>query len=367
MPIVVEYGADPTLQAIAAARGSGAAVAAEQEWRDRQLAEQQYQFDQNEDWRMQQAALQDRLARYEMGNRTALGIAGLQQNAANNQLDYMLGQQQLAQRDEQLGVQAAVELQNQQQITDRTQLSQLGQIARQQQQQRFEAAMADRKAAEQWMRTASPRQLAQFRQNWEQTYQMPWTAPEDAMAAQEDQEVQARRQQWLGMLQAPDGSGELIVPENVADMLMNMEPEAAMGSYTKMLDTWTRRKKDEQDAAGAQMKAQESAENIRRDDERADQQLSNTQAAHEQKMKQTEMIHQQKMQQSARNAYNKAKADWLKLKNDPLATSVGDEPKPEDYGVTDGESQSGSQDKIVTNKLGKRAILHPDGSVTPID
>ncbi len=168
MAIVVDYAADPTLQATAAALGSGAAVANEQDWRERALAEQQYQFDQEYDWRTQQAALQDRLSRYEIGNRTALGFGQLQSNNYNNQLDYMLGQQTLAQRDEQLGVEAALQSEQQQQLTNRAQMSQLGQIARQQQQQKFEAAMADRKAAEDWLRTASPRQAAQFRQRWEE-------------------------------------------------------------------------------------------------------------------------------------------------------------------------------------------------------
>jgi hypothetical protein len=366
MPIDVVYGVDPTLQALAAARGSGAAVASEQEWRERALAEQQYQFDENSDWRLQQAALQDRLSRYEMGNRTALGFAQLNQTNQNNQLDYMLGQQQLAQRDEQLGVQAAVAADQQQQLTNRTQMSQLGQIARQQQQQKFENAMASRKSLEEWMKTANPRQRQQGVAGWEKEFQMPWGAPDEAMAQQDEAFAAEQRDKVLGMLQAPDGSGDLMAPEYVVDALLDLDPEKRIDAWNKIHDTWTRRKKDEQSAQITEMKWEETAADMQSDNNRAVQQMSNNQASHEQKMMQAEKLHQQKLQQTARLAFNKAKADWLKLKNDPLATSVGPEPKPEEYGVTEDASQ-GSEEKIITNKAGKRAILHADGTVTPID
>jgi hypothetical protein len=376
MPIDVVYGVDPTLQALAAARGSGAAVASEQEWRERALAEQQYQFDENSDWRLQQAALQDRLSRYEMGNRTALGFAQLNQTNQNNQLDYMLGQQQLAQRDEQLGVQAAVAADQQQQLTNRTQMSQLGQIARQQQEQKFQNAMAARKSVEDWMRTVGPRQRQQAVAGWEKEFQMPWGAPDEAMAVQEEQEMQAKRQQWLGMLQAPDGSGELIVPENVADMLMNMDPEKAMGSYTKMLDTWTRRKKDEQSAQTTEMQWEETKANMLRDDERANQTLEHTQVSHEQKLKQAEEQAKQKMVMDAYKNYQSARVKWATAKtaakNDEGKKSFGEEPKLEDFlpqeATGEAELEPGlGEGKVITNPAGKRAILHEDGTVTPLN
>jgi hypothetical protein len=284
MAIVVDYAADPTLQATAAALGSGAAVANEQDWRERALAEQQYQFDQEYDWRVQQAALQDRLARYEMGNRTALGFGQLQSNNYNNQLDYMLGQQTLAQRDEQLGVEAALQSEQQQQLTNRAQMSQLGQIARQQQQQKFESAMADRKAAEDWLRTASPRQAAQFRQRWEEKSGLSWNAPDEAMAAEEEQFYTAEREKLKGMLQAPDGSGELMVPEAIVDALMDLDKDKRIDAWSKIHDTWTRRKKDEQSAKTGEIEWEESKANMQRDDERASQSLQHQQQSHEQKL-----------------------------------------------------------------------------------
>jgi hypothetical protein len=367
MPIELVYGADPLLSAQAAAMGSGAAAAEEQRWREAQLGEQQRQVDLDYDTRLQLAALQNQEQRSARGQQFALGAATLQSQNYNNQLDYDLGAQQLAQRDEQLGVEAALQAGQQQQLTNRTQLSQLGQIARQQQQQKFELAMAERKSGEEWMRTATPRQQQQFRQRWEQTHGLPWTAPEEALAAQEDEQQQARRQQWLGMLQAPDGSEELIVPENVADMLMAMEPEKAMNSYTKMLDTWTRRKKDEQAAQTTEMQWEETKANMLRDDERANQSMEHTQVSHEQKMKQAEEQAKQKMVMDAYKNYQAARVKWATAKtaakDEEGKKSFGEEPKLEDFLPPESQGEG----EIVTNKDGKRARLHPDGSVTPID
>lgn len=348
MGIELNYANDPRLIAQAAYESSGAPVLEEIRRYEEQMGQRQFEQDRRFDLDAQQIALRDQLARYQMGQQAAQFGAQLQATNYNNELDYDIQSQQLAQRDEQLGVQAALQAQQQQQLTSRTQLSQLGQIARQQQQQKFELAMAERKSGEEWMRTATPRQQQQFRQRWEQTHGMPWTAPEEALAAQEDEQQQARRQQWVGMLQAPDGSGELIVPENVADMLMGMEPEKAMNSYTKMLDTWQRRKKDEQAAQTTEMQWEETKANMQRDDERANQMLQHTQQSAEQRMSQAEMLHQQRLQHSARLAFNKAKADWLKLKNDPLATDVGPEPKPEEYGVIEEKQISGPPKSITT-------------------
>lgn len=376
MPIDVVYGVDPTLQALAAARGSGAAVAADQAWRERALAEQQYQFDENSDWRMQQAALQDRLSRYEMGNRTALGFAGLQSQNQNNQLDYMLGQQTLAQRDEQLGVEAALQADQQQQLTNRSQMSQLGQIARQQQQQRFEAAMADRKAAEGWLRTASPRQQQQFRQRWEQTHGLSWTAPEEAMAEQEDTYAAEQRAKMVGMLQAPDGSGELMAPEYVVDAMMELEPDKRMDVWNKIHDTWTRRQKDAQTAKTMEIEWEETKANMQRDDLRADQTLQHTQVSHEQRMKQAEEQAKQKMVMDAYKNYQSAKLKWATAKtaakDEEGKKSFGEEPKLEDFMPQEMNAESQlepglSEGKIITNSAGKRAILHEDGTVTPLN
>lgn len=374
MPIEVVYGVDPTLQALAAARGSGAAVANEQAWRERALAEQQYQFDENSDWRMQQAALQDRLARYEGGNRMALGLGQLQANNQNNQLDYMLGQQTLAQRDEQLGVEAALQADQQQQQTNRTQMSQLGQIARRQQQQRFEAAMADRKAAEGWLRTASPRQQQQFREQWQRVHKLPWTAPEEAMAAQDDEQQQLQREQHLRMLQAPDGSGEMMGPEGMADLMMGLEQDKKADVVLKAYDTWTRRKKDEQAAKVTEAKQQEAVANMQRDDDRAVQVLEHTQMSHEQKLKQAAELAKQKMTMTAVQNYQAARLKWaaakVAAKDEEGKASFGPEPKLEDFMLPETESQLEpglGGEEIITNKAGKRAILHADGTVTPLD
>lgn len=284
MPIEVNYGVDPMLLAEAAAQGSGAAVAADQDRRNRQFAEAQYQSDRDYDWRVQSAMLQDRLARYQGGRQSAQFFAGLQSQNNNNQLDYMLGQQQLAQRDEQLGVQAAVDLNSQQQQTDRTRLAQLGQMARQQQDQKFQTFMAERKNFEDNVHRYTPLQQQQFRERLSQKYGIEYDAPEQVMASQAEEQQNAERQRMLGMLQAPDGSGEMMAPESVVDMLMQLPPEKQVDAWNKIHDTWTRRQKDLASSKQYEVKQQEAVANMQRDDERAAQQLQHTQEAHKQKL-----------------------------------------------------------------------------------
>lgn len=376
MPIVVDYQSDPTLQAIAAARGSAAPVAAEQDWRERQLAEQQYQFDQEYDWRIQQAALQDRMARFESGNRMALGAAQLQSNNYNNQLDYDLGQQSLDQRSEQFGVEAALQADQQQQLTNRAQMSQLGQIARQQERQRFEAAMADRKASEDWMRTASPRQQQQFRQQWEQKHGLGWTAPEEAMAQQDAEFEQAERAKIYGMLQAPDGSGQLMAPEAVVDALMDLDTDKRIDAWSKIHDTWTRRQKDLLSTKSHEIEQQKFDADRERDDALARQKFEHTQKANEQKMAFDAEQAKQKMVMNAVSNYQSARLKWATAKNaakdDEGKSTLGPEPKLEDFMLPDTDMESQLEPslrggKVVTNPAGKRAILHEDGTVTPLD
>lgn len=264
MGIEVVYREDPTLQALGAARGSGAAVASEQEWRERALAEQQYQFDENSDWRLQQAALQDRLSRYEMGNRTALGFAQLNQTNQNNQLDYMLGQQQLAQRDEQLGVQAAVAADQQQQLTNRTQMSQLGQIARQQQEQKFQNAMASRKSVEDWMRTVGPRQRQQAVAGWEKEFQMPWGAPDEAMAQQDAQEQQNRVEGVRRAFANPFDPEQSLLPDGMEEWALQLTPK-------ELIDSVGKAQAEERQRRALQQKEGEADRKIQEEDAKAQQ------------------------------------------------------------------------------------------------
>ena len=361
MPIVVEYGADPQLMALAAAQGSGAAVAAEQGWRERQLAESQYQSDRDYDWRVQSAALQDRLARYEMGNRTALSFAGLQSQNYNNQLDYELGQQQLAQRDEQLGVQAAIATQQQQQLTDRTRLQQLGQLAKQQQEQKFQTFMAERKNFEDNIHRYTPLQQQAFREGLSQKYGIDYSAPEQIMAADEEQAYQDRVSRIRQAFANPFDPEQSLLPPGAEEWALQLTPKELMDVSIKAQSEERQRRQLQQKEQQEEIKYKEAAANMQRDDERANQQLANTQTAHEQKMRQAEIMHQQKLQQAARNAYNKAVLEWRKLKNDPLATDVGEEPKPDDYGLTDDEGASSPPDWYIQLPVGAEYTA-PDGS-----
>ena len=361
MPIEINYGVDPMLLAEAAAQGSGAAVAAEQDWRNRQFAESQYQSDRDYDWRIQSAMLQDRLARYQGGRQSAQFFAGLQSQNNNNQLDYMLGQQQLAQRDEQLGVQAAVNLNSQQQQTDRTRLAQLGQLARQQQDQKFQTFMAERKNFEDNVHRYTPLQQQQFRERLSQKYGIEYDAPEQVMGQQAEEQQNAERQRMLGMLQAPDGSGEMMAPESVVDMLMQLPPEKQVDAWNKIHDTWTRRQKDLAASKQYEVKQQEAVANMQRDDERAAQQVQNTQAAHQAKMAMERENHEQKMELQRRSMYDRAHSEWMKRKTDPNVEDPGPEPKLEEYmGASGGR-------KIITNPYGVKGYLDADGTWTTVD
>lgn len=361
MPIEINYGVDPMLLAEAAAQGSGAAVAAEQDWRNRQFAESQYQSDRDYDWRIQSAMLQDRLARYQGGRQSAQFFAGLQSKNNNNQLDYMLGQQKLAQRDEQLGVQAAVNLNSQQQQTDRTRLAQLGQLARQQQDQKFQTFMAERKNFEDNVHRYTPLQQQQFRERLSQKYGIEYDAPEQVMGQQAEEQQNAERQRMLGMLQAPDGSGEMMAPESVVDMLMQLPPEKQVDAWNKIHDTWTRRQKDLMASKANEAKQEKVFSDIEIDNQRAATQVKQQQAAHEAKMAQERATHEQRMELERRRLYDRARAEWVKLKNNPEIEDPGPEPKLEDYmGASGGR-------KIITNPYGVKGYLDADGTWTTVD
>lgn len=257
MPIVVEYGADPKLMAQAAAQGSGAAVAAEQDWRERQLAESQYQSDRDNDWRVQSAALQDRLARYEMGNRTALSFAGLQSQNYNNQLDYELGQQQLAQRDEQLGVQAAIATQQQQQLTDRTRLQQLGQLAKQQQEQKFQTFMAERKNFEDNIHRYTPLQQQAFREGLSQKYGIDYSAPEQIMAADEEQAYQDRVSRIRQAFANPFDPEQSLLPPGAEEWALQLTPKELMDVSIKAQSEERQRRQLQQKEGEADRKTHE--------------------------------------------------------------------------------------------------------------
>jgi len=264
MPIVVDHSVNPQVLAEAAALGSGAAVAAEQDWRERQMAEAQFQADRDYDYRVQAAALQDRMSRYEMGNRTALSFAGLQSNNYNNQLDYMLGQQQLAQRDEQLGVQAALAADEQQQLTDRTQISQLGQIARQQQQQRFEVMMSERKAFEDNIHMYTPRQQQQFRERLSEKYGIPYDAPEQAMAEEDAIAQQDRVAKIRQAFSNPFDPEQSLLPPGAEEWALQLTPK-------ELMDVSIKAQGEERQRRQLQQKEGEAEWRLAEEDEKAQQ------------------------------------------------------------------------------------------------
>lgn len=340
MPIDYVHGADPLLQAQAAAMGAYAPVAEELRRYEEQQALRERQYADEQDWRLQAALLQQGMERNRLGQQAAFQSAQLQSQNYNNEMDYALGAQQLDQQAARAEMQAALTAQGQEEQTRRAQMSQLGQIARQQQGQQFQLAMADYKSFNDVANQYTPRQQEQFWQRWEQKYGMSRTAPQEAMMAEDSAAQDAKRQQYVGMLQAPDGSGEMMGPPGLADLMMTLPPEKAADVATKTYDTWTRRKKDEQQAKAQETQWQESVANMQRDDERANQQLEHTQQSHEQQMQMAQEKaraaaeqNRQKILATAATNYQSVMAKRAAAKSAAMGMTVdlGPDPKLEDF------------------------------------
>lgn len=263
-----------------------------------------------------------------LGANVAQNQQAMQQQAWNQQnaIEARLAEQQM-QGDQMMAGQAAQ--------TQRAFIGEQARMAREAANRRFEKSMKDREVLmDQFQRgMLTPAQEQQAITQWEELSGMDWGMP-DEMAAQEGDQVQQERIAQIEQAFFTDPiSGEMMAqPGAVQSMLeMGMDMKDITGHGLKLQAEARQRAQLEQKGKQEEIKYQDAVENMRRDDERANQQLQNTQAAHQQKMDQAEMMHQQKLIQTGRTAYQRAHADWSKQKGDPLITSVGPEPQMEDF------------------------------------
>ena len=337
MPITVTHGVDPLLSARIAAIGSAAPIAeemdreAEQSRRlDEQQAEQRRQFDQKFDYRLEVDALADQFRRQQAGQAAYQFEVGQESNALNRQVQYGLGQQQLDMRAQEAAAQQEAAMFGQQQQTDRTQIAQLGQIARQQQQQKFEAAMADRKAFEENALRMTPRQQQQYRERWSQKYSMDWTAPEQAMEAEDTAYRQQREHQVKNLFKSALNDGAYNVgDEELSYMIEHLTPPEILQESDRRKSLELKRGALQQQAEREAAKPAAEIERVRAKYE-TEQELKAPQmrAAYEMKVKQAEAaIHKRYSDLQAQAA--KAASNPGDASNEFVGTTVNPEDLPQ--------------------------------------
>jgi hypothetical protein len=353
---------------------------------------------------LQQLAQQEAFKYAQLGEQQRQYDLGIAQRGQQGYLDRQFGYTQLAQRGQQFqqGLQADIyarqlavegglaqqELQNrgyeiaQQAANQRTIDTQLGQLARQQQTQQFEKAMADRKGLEQFFLDGkiTPQQLQAGRDQWEQIYGMPWSLP-DEMAQQQAGLQEQQEMATFAQAMANPITGELpFTPEAIGAMRnAGMSNKEIMDAGMKKLSEERQHKKLQFDVTqGFEEERRKDEEVINdriRDNERADQKMRQEQEMAQLRVQIQQMQHQQKMQQAATGAYYAAYAKWAAAKSSFVPGEEGGtfnapEPKMEDFMPPEGAASPAPQlkagDTEITAPNGKKAILHADGTVTPL-
>lgn len=251
-----------------------------------------------------------------------------------------------------------------------------GMMARDMQETRLKQAMSEHDAIQKaWLdgeHFTSDDQFKQAKGAWEKKWGslgLSWGLP-DQIA---QQQAQQNDEQKIALLESGFKSrftGDSLIPEGQIKtwLELGVEPKDIMAAQIKYHAEDRQAASLQQKERQEEIKYQESSANMKRDDERANQQLEHTRQSAEQKAAMAAEQHKQKMMMNAVNSYQAAKLKWATAKNAAFdaegKASLGPEPKLEDFMLPEMQESGG---EIITNKAGRRARLHPDGSVTPID
>ena len=118
-----------------------------------------------------------------------------------------------------------------QEATERSRISQMGQLAREQERQTMERALAAQKAIMDYDGFTSQQQFDETVAQWEQDFGMPWNFPQRAIAEHAQRDFAARKQQFVGAMAAltglpPNEFDSLVVEdEGGQPMLMGAKPQ----------------------------------------------------------------------------------------------------------------------------------------------
>lgn len=260
-----------------------------------------------------------------------------------------------------------------------------GMMARDMQETRLKQAMSEHDAIQKaWLdgeHFTSDEQFKQAKGAWENKWGalgLTWGLP-DQIA---QQQAQQNDEMMVGQIESsfftnPIDKSLLIDGGAVQSLLkLGMEPKEIATLGVKMQAEARQRAALQQKEKQEEIARQGEIANIERDNALNAQKFQHTQTAHEQKMAFEAEQAKQKLMMNAVNSYQAARLKWATAKNaakdDEGKSTLGPEPKFEDFmpPTTDMESQMEPGlrgGKIVTSPAGKRAILHEDGSVSPLD
>lgn len=251
-----------------------------------------------------------------------------------------------------------------------------GMMARDMQETRLKQAMSEHDAIQKaWIdgeHFTSDEQFKQAKGAWENKWGalgLTWGLP-DQIAQQQAQQNDAMK---VGQIETsfftnPIDGTPLIAEGAVQSMLeLGMEPKEIATIGVKMQAEARQRAALQQKEKQEEIKYQEAAANMERDDVRADQQLQHTQAANEQKAAMAAEQHKQKLMMNAVNSYQAAKLKWATAKNAAFdaegKAALGPEPKLEDFMLPEMQQQQSGEppDWYIQLPIGAEYTA-PDGT-----
>jgi hypothetical protein len=365
MPISQTFDVNPLTLQEALYRGGYGIAEAQQFERDRSFNEGTRQFDVKTALEQEAMLMQERLRQ-----------EALAQQAMEADYRFQLGAGQLGldqQRTDLYGQQLEAQQAQDEGVTQRAMLSQMGQTVRDREKRNFDVAISQQDAITdaRAKNLIDDQQFAEAAQVWQERHGIPWDFPQQMAAQQDEANAQAEEQMFMDSIQSEYFPGETVVPKSMIPMLRQMQPTERFDRIHKAKqENRARYQAQQEEQRIAKEQAAEDA-NTLRDDVREESKIDISRRAAEQDRADAA----EKAKQDRADAAAKAKFDrqalkwkahfaaWSKKMADPLMSGkAGDEPKFEDFAEPDlkpGES-------IFTNPYGISFIKHADGSYSPL-
>jgi hypothetical protein len=315
MPISQTFDVNPLTLQEALYRGGYGIAEAQQFERDRTFNEGTRQFDVKTALEQEAMLMQERLRQ-----------EALAQQAMEADYRFQIGQGQLgldAQRNDLYGQQLENQAAQDEGVTQRAMLGQMGQTVRAREKRNFDMAVSRQDAilkarADNLIDDA---QLAEAAQVWEQQTGMPWAFP-GQLAAQQDEQAASQRINSFVQMGIDPGTGKPTTSaEEVQAMFdtgMNGKEVSAQVLRNKQEKrNWDKTQHDINEKFDEQRKSQEKhLADMQADNDRIMQQITNQQKQFEERQRQTDLQFQQKMRVDKAKAIRDARMDISDMKKE---------------------------------------------------
>jgi hypothetical protein len=217
MPISQTFDVNPRTVQEALYRGGYGIAEAQQYERDRTFSEGARQFDVKTALEQEAMLMQERLRQ-----------EALAQQAMEADYRFQIGQGQLgldAQRNDLYGQQLEAQQAQDEGVTQRAMLSQMGQTVRDREKRNFDVAISQQDAITdaRAKNLIDDQQFAEAAGVWQERHGIPWDFPQQ-MAAQQDEAAATAEIQRVKAMMVDPFTGESMIPEGAEEWFMQLEP-----------------------------------------------------------------------------------------------------------------------------------------------